>query len=137
MTEHHAFITDRQTLAARLEVASPDEQREMLEAAYAAFNGGRLFDQPATPGFRETHARWDRFRRMLDAEAFESAAMMLVPEGWFTRLAMEDRHSHSWRWDLRGGYGVDASARASTPALALTAASLRARPSNAPTEPSK
>jgi len=55
------------------------------------------------------------------------AAMMLVPEGWHTRLATEDRHSHSWRWELRGGFGVNAGARAATPALALTAASLRAK----------
>lgn len=55
------------------------------------------------------------------------AAMTLVPEGWHTKLALEDRHSHSWRWDLRGGFGFDAGARAATPALALTAAALRAR----------
>ena len=54
------------------------------------------------------------------------AAMTLVPEGWATRLAVEDRHSHSWGWTLRGGYGVDAHGRAATPALALTAAALRA-----------
>ncbi|WP_066795245.1 hypothetical protein [Sphingomonas soli] len=55
------------------------------------------------------------------------AAMMLVPEGWFTRLATEDRHSHSWRWELRGGFGLNVGSRAATPALALTAAALRAR----------
>lgn len=54
-------------------------------------------------------------------------AMSLVPEGWHTHLAMEDRHSHSWLWHLRGGFGVNEKARACSPALALTAASLRAR----------
>jgi len=55
------------------------------------------------------------------------AAMSLIPDHWHTRLATEDRHSHSWRWELRGGYGINIGARAATPALALTAASLRAR----------
>lgn len=54
------------------------------------------------------------------------AALTLVPPGWFTLMAMEDRHSHSWRWDLRGGFGVEVGARAATPALALCAAALDA-----------
>lgn len=53
------------------------------------------------------------------------AAKAMVPEGWFTRLAMEDRHSHSWRWVLRCA-GVDAGTRAATPELALTSACLLA-----------
>ncbi len=55
------------------------------------------------------------------------AARSLVPEGWFTKLAMEDRHSHSWRWDLRGGFGYEVSARAAIPSLAITVSALRAR----------
>lgn len=53
-------------------------------------------------------------------------AMTLVPEGWATFFAAEDRHSHSWRWELRGGYGVKAAARAATAGRAFTAAALRA-----------
>jgi hypothetical protein len=54
-------------------------------------------------------------------------AMTLVPEGWFTFLATQDRHSLRWKWHLRGGFGVNAATRAATPALALAAAALRAR----------
>lgn len=62
----------------------------------------------------------------LDYGASLDAAMTLVPDGWFTHLAMEDRHSHSWRWELRDGYGLDAAAWAATAPLALTAACHRA-----------
>jgi hypothetical protein len=55
------------------------------------------------------------------------AAVVVVPDGWYTFLAGQDRHSGRWRWELRGGYGFQRSARANTPALALTAAALRAR----------
>jgi hypothetical protein len=55
------------------------------------------------------------------------AAMTLVPEGWHTYFASEDRHSLRWSWALRGGYGVTVASPAATPALALTAAALRAR----------
>lgn len=64
------------------------------------------------------------------ANAFSTsidAAMTLVPEGWHTFLATEDRHSHSWGWELRGGFGQKAHGRAPTPALALCIASLKAR----------
>lgn len=67
-----------------------------------------------------------RFTRLLESGGYLEAAIMLVPEEWFTKLALEDRHSHSWRWTLRGGFGVELSARASTPTLALCAAALRA-----------
>lgn len=61
------------------------------------------------------------FTRSLDA------AMTLVPEEWFTKLAMQDRHSLRWKWELRGGFGHNCSAWSATPALALMAAALRAR----------
>lgn len=53
------------------------------------------------------------------------AAMTLVPEGAVTFLASQERHSLRWKWELRHGFGVRSSARAATPALALTAAALR------------
>jgi hypothetical protein len=55
------------------------------------------------------------------------AALTLVPEGWHTRMATQDRHSGRWQWVLRGSFGVECAARAATPALALTAAALRAQ----------
>jgi hypothetical protein len=56
-----------------------------------------------------------------------NAAMSLVPVGWHTFLASQDRHSLRWEWCLRGGFGVNCKAFAATPALALTAAALLAR----------
>lgn len=54
-------------------------------------------------------------------------AMTLVPDGAHTALAMQDRHSNRWEWELRFGYGVRRSSWSATPALALTAAALRAQ----------
>jgi len=54
------------------------------------------------------------------------SAMAIIPPGWFTRFAAEDRHSRSWRWELRGGYGWDVGVRAPTQAQAITAAALHA-----------
>lgn len=55
------------------------------------------------------------------------AAITLVPEGWFTFVANEDRHSYSWGWELRGGFGNSAFGRAPTAALALCIVALHAR----------
>lgn len=54
-------------------------------------------------------------------------AMTLIPEGANTSLAMQDRHSHRWRWELRHGFGVRYSTWAGTAPLALCAVALRAR----------
>ncbi len=103
-------------LAERAELAGIALQSELLCKAWDLLG----------PSVRPSNARALKFALMIDTESYESAALMLVPDRWYTRLAMEDRHSHSWRWDLRGGMGVDVGARAATPALALTAAALRA-----------
>lgn len=74
-------------LADRLEQASEDEQHELLEEAFAA-----LFSKPErvwvtdntgpwTDEYEAYHERSWRFAGMLEAEAYESAALTLVPEG--------------------------------------------------------
>lgn len=65
--------------------------------------------------------------RVPDFTASLDAALSLVPEGWHTHLALQDRHSLRWKWHLRGGFGVNAESRAQSAALALCAAALRAR----------
>jgi hypothetical protein len=66
-------------------------------------------------------------RHGLDPVTSMDAAMMLIPDGRHTEIAMQDRHSGRWKWGLRGGFGVRSEARASSAARALTAAALRAR----------
>lgn len=117
-------------LAARVEAATgPDRElfedvfRECFpkpERIWVTDNTG-----PWTDEYTEWQARQSRFYELLDAEAFESAAMTLVPEGleWgvgfemgrgtaFTNKADGSSFSHDWV--------------AATPALALCASALRA-----------
>lgn len=125
------------SLIAQIEASQPDDQRELLVKVWQACNGGVLFARPATPEFRETHDRWDRFRRMLDANAFESAALMMaLPEWWFSTSAPLSPSAYGYsREDQRTpragfemiGEPYSAGARAPTIALAIAAACLRAR----------
>jgi hypothetical protein len=124
-----ARVADLHSLAARAEAADPSEQREVLIAAWE-----HLF--PA------------RYSRMIVAEAYESAAMMLVPEGWQVAALEQNWRTGLWRAQLipvpsatliaafdRGetvGWNTaDAPDSGTggivTPALALVAACLRAR----------
>ena len=82
-------MTDTQALIARLEAATADQQRELLIEAFEAFHP---YPGPRHYLFTEIDWSWDRlhdrFMRMLDAEAYESAALTLAPEGW------------GWAWDI-------------------------------------
>lgn len=102
-------------LVERCEAATADEQREMLEHVFAA-----LLPNPSV-----LEARC--FVDMLNCEAFESAAMTLVPEGWNWKVGHSGYRASSWVMEgVRGGY-VGNESYAVTPALALCAAALRAR----------
>jgi len=108
---------DLTALIARVEAATVAEQDEVMRDAVAALT-----------------SRWDASRRAwiaraLDAECYESAALTLVPEEWgreFWHEPGEKAQGNVWpprrrfpRWTCSGF--------AATPALALTAAALRAR----------
>ena len=114
-------MTVRSDLADRVE-ALKGADREVDREIFATIHSGPEWMHLS----KETQGVWASHYT-----AFFDAAIALVPEGWATFLATEDRHSHSWRWQLRGGYGWKAAARAATPALALTAAALRARDTEA------
>ena len=74
MSKHDDLLA----LAERCEKATAEQQRELLEAAYTA-----IFGHPPVHEYRQPDGqRVTAFLRMLDAEAFESAAMTLLPEGW-------------------------------------------------------
>ena len=107
-------MTPALTLATRCENAGPEMQRELLREAW------KIIRQPC-----HTCAEWRAFAAMLDAEAYESAALSLKPEGWLRSFTDDP--------DDLGGVIAElwtkkrnAWANASTPALALTAAILRA-----------
>lgn len=52
------------------------------------------------------------------------AAMRLIPRGWFTFMAMQDKNSFRWKWHLRSPNGLNRYAWASTAPTALCAAVL-------------
>jgi hypothetical protein len=125
-TDHNEI----ERLAERIEAGTAEEQIDLITEAFRAIspkptniwvtdNAG-----PWTDEYSDWNDRQWRFFGMLEAEAWESAAMTLVPE------------PHSFAVGLDGS-GAGASVftssmamlkgAAATPALALTAACLRAR----------
>jgi hypothetical protein len=118
--------SDLHSLTAWAEAADPSEQREVLIAAWVAINGPDLAGGWATPdGGCGTNARW-KFDRMIDAEAYESAAMMLLP----ARHNREHRVPVASRPEVylwEPGTVPPFTGRAATEALALVAACLKAR----------
>lgn len=117
-------MTPVEEIAGKLtEATRPDRE---LDAAIGVVAGLRVVDEGHPLGLQCYTARGQsvplpRYTSSLDA------AMSLVPEGFHTELAMQDRHSLRWKWSLRGGFGVRHDARAGTAALALCAAALHAR----------
>ena len=89
---------------------------ELFAEAFEAIHGGRAALGPI----------WSQFCSLLDAEAWLDAAMSLVPEG---DLHLEIKRGKVWAFV---GSPIRA-ATAATPALALCAASLRARATLDPT----
>lgn len=117
-------------LAERCEKATAEQQRELLLEAFETLTAAFV----ATPSAI-------KFVRMLDAEAYESAAMTLVPE-WAKLHFLQDTEydnpaEKTWSANLRAreekarepGFGSEWQSWCATPALALCAAALRARAS--------
>lgn len=118
-------------LAERVERADAAQQDEMLRLAFKVIHGGSIGEVMYRHGaFGENpdsvaRIHVERFAKMLDAEAYESAAMTLVPspgkwsitaghaDDWQAAIWFEDGRALDWR-------------SAATPSLALTTASLRA-----------
>jgi hypothetical protein len=121
-----------ESIALRVEAASGAEDDLFREAFDLCFpKPTRVWESEDrevwTTEYENHHIRSWAFEAFLEVKAYLDAAMTLPPPGATTCLAMEDRHSGRWRWELRHGYGVRTSAWAATPALALVAAALRAR----------
>lgn len=114
-------------LIERIEAASAELSGALIEEAWEALAEAsasfRRFACGPCSGFG-TNA--GKFSAALEARAFESAAIMLVPEGWTWMLdTMEGRNEAC----VHGNGPVPDSAyvTAATPALALCAAALKAR----------
>ena len=111
-------------LIALIEAGTCDEQRNLLNRAWRFVHG----DIPEKPGkaAQEWFHTYRPFRNMLDAEAFESAALKLVPEKMFARVYCEAGQaiivkpfSDSWHEVARSGLCL-------TPALAMLSAAFQA-----------
>lgn len=66
-----------------------------------------------------------RVNLALEHNFFESAALLLIPNGFTTNFAMQDRHSLRWQWELHGKW-FKVNHRAETIALAIAACSIEA-----------
>lgn len=106
-----------EALAERVEQATAEEQREMLWLAFCS-----LYPPPA--GVCVTS-----FLRKLDAEAYESAAMMLVPVGWVWTIHTFAIQASAFLMNERDEQVRTRRQYIATPALALTAACLRSHAS--------
>lgn len=120
-------------LAERIEAGGRYEQYALLIEAFALAFPDNYMDGRSGIG----PGRWTSFKRMLDAEAYESAALTLVPEGcgwlagWGQTRPDEPmggaRITRNARFvGCEANYDAIADAEAATPALALAAAGLRA-----------
>ena len=125
--------TELSALAERVEQAEPHMQGVLLDRAWdelaecsAVF---RRYAVQHQPGFDNNAGK---FAMAMEARAYESAAMMLVPEGYEFAAGtgrkehMEAKGRKPWAWCATGSDLVDRLSLADTPALALTAAALRA-----------
>lgn len=125
----------RQTLlelAERCEKANADQQEALLREAFQAIHSLKPYKHPDAAAWVAWLDLFNPFRAMLEAKAFESAALTLVPEGHTTAVVQD--HS-AWLAEVRA-LGVSThidwpnfkrSQRCATPALALGAAALRSR----------
>ena len=126
-------MTDKELIAKLQKAKGPS--RELLQEAWTA-----MFPMPEGPQL-EGVGEWGlwrerkrRFIAMLDAEAYESAALTLVPEEW-TYVSLEicarhlpGQHCHaSVERMLDEQEDVRVSGYAKTPALAIVIAALRAK----------
>ena len=118
-------------LIARLESAEKPTRGLFGKAFMAAWPKPR---RGGTDGGVEYAAWWqrrDRFACMLEAEAWESAAVMLVPDGYGGSLAWVSAHSQAQAQIWSSGNPFENATSsigvAVHPALALAAAALRAR----------
>ena len=101
----------------RIEQAAPDVREVLMNAAFEIADGNWSMAQTT------------RFTRFLDAEAYTDAALMLVTEGALLRVhGCTNRNGfNAWINIHQVGNEKDVFGNGKTPALAIAAASLRAK----------
>lgn len=124
------------TLIERIEVATGPDRELFWEAFNTAFPepepGCEPVWRPENPKQPIYHA-WKTqqvaFGRFVDAEAWEQAALLLVPDGFNWACGSRDDHQEGpWAWVQPGRRFIDGCVQhASTPALAICVTALRAR----------
>ncbi len=114
-------------LADRIEAATADQQREMLELAWEAIHGSK----PRTN--RGGHNPENLFVGKLNVGAFVDAALSLVPEGWWLQYLGDLIGGAACRLETNGppsqsiGAGLSGKPPVATRALAVCLAAIRAR----------
>lgn len=107
-------------LAEKVAAASENDVELFSEAYEAVFGNSPVVEYRQPNGYRGT-----TFVRLLEVEAFLDAALLLVPEGW--EFYLERNGAALWDGRESSHRRPIFRAHAATPALALTAASLKAR----------
>lgn len=109
---------DLTALAARMQEAQADEQETLLIQAWAVI--GTSMGEP-----------YNRFCWMIEAGSFESAALMLVPQGWGYQMKQyaDDDDAEAIIWG-GGGFDPSLTSDARSPALAIASAALLAHVEN-------
>lgn len=102
---------------------------------YAAFDACLSRSEPSRPGTVTWTREWLRFQKLINAEAWLDAAMTLVPEGWGWLVSQPNakaiasgllKKDTPVMGEVQNGIDRRFTVAAATPALALTAAALRA-----------
>ena len=121
-------------LAERVEGMTAPTRSIFLEAFAACYPKPPDFElvwrdeKPKQPIYHAWANRWVTFRKLIDAEAWEQAAILLVPDGftwsWTNKAGEEGPFAECW--GEPSGTFRHRDSFAASPALALTAAALRA-----------
>ena len=113
---------DLTALAARMQEAQAEEQRELLEAAYKLLNPRKGLGWDRAIQHADKQCRFDS---MIYGQAYESAALMLIPDGfdWAMFRTNGGLTIHAW-------CGSRDETFAQTPALAIASSALLAHVEN-------
>lgn len=112
-------------LIERLEAAEGPCRELMIDVGLAVFgkdpDSGDEYTYPEGAWF---NSPWRRFGALIGVEAWEQAALVLVPEGWdYTLYSRGEASVHR----SKNGRRVFHDAKAQTPALSICIATLKAR----------
>ena len=114
----------RELFEAALKIVLPRPEIDWLEWTQDRIEKRAPEDRAAFQTWLEWDKNCQKFRRMLDAEAWTSAAELLAPEGCGFSVDLSNKPLRTGSAILRGGAEWTYAA---TPALALAAAALKAR----------